>query len=284
MHSKVVTPVRSEAQLRGLLQDPKTIEQKKPPSVVGTVTAAGTGAMDNNCDVQSGVEFMSQYREDEILYNTMFSNPPICGGMVVEIGGFTGKRYSNSWFFQYALDWRALLVEALPSNFEAMVMNRPGAIHILGAICFGASTQFQTGTNRATGGIAQDMSEFHIDRWTDKSTGVLEVPCMMLSDVFKNNGIDHVDIFFLDVEGGELTVLETFDWSVPINIIVVEMDGSNPSKDENVRNILRNHGYITPFSMFDECIKKQPRCSVSELFVQDQVWKTHTQTNHVSVL
>jgi hypothetical protein len=86
----------------------------------------------HHCEVQSGVEFMAQYREDEILYHTLFSDPPTCGGTVVEIGGFTGKRYSNSWFFQYALGWRALLVEALPSNFEQMVLNRPGAIHVSG--------------------------------------------------------------------------------------------------------------------------------------------------------
>ena len=225
---------------------------------------------------------MAQYREDEIVYNAMYSDPPICGGTVVEIGGFNGKRYSNSWFFQYALGWRALLVEALPGNFEKMVLNRPGAINILGAICFGTSTTFQTGTNRATGGIAHDMSEFHIDRWTDESTGALEVSCMMLSDVFKKNGIDRVDIFFLDVEGGELTVLETFDWTVPIDTIVVEMDGSNPSKDESIRNILRAHGYVTPFSLLDECSKKQPRCSVNELFVQEDVWKTKMK-NRVSI-
>lgn len=277
MHSEVIIPVVwSDLQLL----DPKTIEQKKP-SVAGNLSAGVVDYDYHHCEVQSGVEFMAQYREDEILYHTLFSDPPTCGGTVVEIGGFTGKRYSNSWFFQYALGWRALLVEALPSNFEQMVLNRPGAIHVSGAICFGASTRFQTGTNRATGGIAQDMSEFHIDRWTDASTGVLEVACTILSDVFKNNGIDHVDVFFLDVEGGELTVLKTFDWSVPIDMIVVEMDGSNPRKDESVRSVLREHGYLTPFSLHDECIKKQPRCSVNELFVQEKVWKRNKKVDEI---
>ena len=75
---------------------------------------------------------------------------------------------------------------------------------------------------------------------------------MMLSDLFQQNGIKHVDLFHLDVEGAELTVLETFDWSIRIDMFVVEMDGTNPQKDAAVRELLHSRGYVTPFSLLGE--------------------------------
>jgi hypothetical protein len=85
--------------------------------------------------------------------------------------------------------------------------------------------------------------------------------------LFQKNGIDHVDLFFLGVAGGELTVLETFDWSVAIDVLVVEMDGSNPQKDEAVRQLLFGHGYVTPFSLLEECRHQRSECMPSEIFV-----------------
>ncbi|KAI2493060.1 methyltransferase [Fragilaria crotonensis] len=186
-------------------------------------------------------------------------------------GGFDGKTFSNSWFFQYALNWRALLVEAFPDNYAKMVVNRPDATNVFGAICPGKSISFQPAKNGATGGAAQDMSDIHKDRFVDASAALVEVPCMMLSELFQKNEIDHVDLFYLDVEGGELTVLETFDWSVPIDMFVIEMDGTNVQKDEAVRQLLRSHGYVTPFSMLDECRSQRPQCMPSEIFVLREI-------------
>ena len=92
-------------------------------------------------------------------------------------------------------------------------MNRPDAINVWGALCKGAkSVQFQIGTAGATGGIAEDMTEKHKTRWTNESTGTVDVPCLLLSDILAKNEINHVDVFFLDVEGAELKVLETIKW------------------------------------------------------------------------
>lgn len=67
------------AQLRGLTTDPKSVQLKE-------------------CEAKSGVEFLSQYREDETVLEHFFKNK--CGGTVVEMGGYDGKTFSNSWYFQ----------------------------------------------------------------------------------------------------------------------------------------------------------------------------------------
>ena len=238
---------------------------------VGYLLRTGLKPVTENCFLNSAVEHLSQFTEDATVFEAFYELPLKCDGVVVEMGGLDGRTYSNSWFFQYALNWRALLVEALPDNYEKMLVNRPDATNVFGAICPGKSITFLTGRDPATGGGAKDMSEGHQKTWTNENSTLVEVPCMLMPAVFKKHGIKHVDLFILDVEGGELTVLETFDWKVRINIFVVEMDGSNPKKDEAVRQLLHGRQYVTPFSMFDECKKRIEYCLPNEIFVLKKI-------------
>lgn len=154
-----------------------------------------------------------------------------------------------------------------------MIQNRPDAINIFGAMCLGKTIQFQSSKAEASGGSLQDMSPSHRESWVEDHHGILDVPCKLTTKSLIDNGIDHVDVFFLDVEGGELTVLQTIEWGkVPIDMFVVEMDHSNHSKNEAVGAVLRAHGYITPFSMLQECSRRQPNCMPNELFVLKEVW------------
>ena len=171
-------------------------------------------------------------------------------------------------------------MEASPVNFEKMVVNRPDAINVHAALCFGESIKFQLGDKgangevSATGGVAADMSDYHKENWAQAET--IDVPCKLVTNLLVENGIDHVDVFYLDVEGGELSVLETIEWGkVPIDMFIVEVDFSNFQKEEGVRFLLRNQGYITPFSMVEECSKLQKDCHKSDIFVKKDIWEAH---------
>ena len=78
-----LTVVAQDSHLRGLL-DPRSVLMKE----------------EHSCQVKPDVEKMSQYFEDEIVFEKFFANPPRCGGTILEIGGFDGKTLSNSWFFE----------------------------------------------------------------------------------------------------------------------------------------------------------------------------------------
>jgi hypothetical protein len=108
---------------------------------------------------------------------------------------------------------------------------------------------------------------------------------MQVTQVLKEHDIAHVNVFFLDVEGGELTALQTIDFdddTIQIDMFVVEMDQTNPTKDETIRTMLRSHGYISPFSMETECRKRKPHCHTSELFVLESVWHGRDQQRVIS--
>lgn len=67
-------------------------------------------------------------------------------------------------------------------------------------------------------------------------------PCLFPCPRF---GITHVDFWSLDVEGAELAVLSTVDWSrLTVNSMVVETDGLNATKDAEVVSLLEGVGFV----------------------------------------
>jgi hypothetical protein len=38
--------------------------------------------------------------------------------------------------------------------------------------------------------------------------------------------------------------LQTMDWSIPVHVWMVELDGTNPQKDSDVRALLGSRGYL----------------------------------------
>lgn len=73
----------------------------------------------------------------------------------------------------------------------------------------------------------------------------IEVDCVTLQEILSFYKIHHVDFFSLDVEGGELNVLESLNFNCfSASVIVVEQDNSNPAKDNAVRQLLAKNGYV----------------------------------------
>ncbi len=68
--------------------------------------------------------------------------------------------------------------------------------------------------------------------------------------------LPHIDFLSLDVEGHEYEVLESWDFSVPIDIILIEMLDTNKEKNEMCRQILVKNNYVF-YSV----------CSHNEIFV-----------------
>lgn len=93
--------------------------------------------------------------------------------------------------------------------------------------------------------------------------GTTEITCLPLATVLQMFDLTHIDFFSLDVEGAELAVLQTLDFSkVHINVMVIEQDGHDPQKDEAVRQLLRAHGFE-----LDEALKATPAGVRNDWFV-----------------
>jgi FkbM family methyltransferase len=217
------------------------------------------------CIPKSNVPYRSQSNEDKAIVEQLYGGQPKCGGTIVEIGALDGVRYSNSWYFEQALQWKALLIEANPRNFKALQINRPNALNVHSAMCTSESIDF-IGSG-AVGGMVNTMSEKHKNGWVNPKEKSVSVPCQTFKPLFSKHGIHHVDIFILDVEGGEFEVLKTMDWSVTVGVWVVELDKGDPQKDHDVREELRKHGYTPATWNIRDWCSKGGDCTLNEVFV-----------------
>jgi hypothetical protein len=76
---------------------------------------------------------------------------------------------------------------------------------------------------------------------------VVEIPCISMSSVLKASGITHINLWLLDTEGAELSILQTVDWtSVVFDVIIVETEPKNRSKQYalEVKIYLEARGYV----------------------------------------
>jgi len=191
----------------------------------------------------------SQQGEDMVMYNKYFNK--LCGGTYLELGGFDGETFSNTYMFQHGLDWRGVLIEANPISFHAMKENRPLDDTYNYAICSNSSEVHFIGKGlRAETGILEFMPPSFISDWhgnVDLKT-LPTVPCKPLSSILDESSLDPrqiIDLFSLDVEGGEFQVVKTIDFTKHhFGIIFYEADGRNVMKDEAVKTLLEQNGYV----------------------------------------
>ena len=81
-------------------------------------------------------------------------------------------------------------------------------------------------------------------------------------------GMLDVDLFSLDVEGAELAVLHTLDFSVVnFRVLIVELDGMAPEKDQAVRDLLAAKGYEKAAGSPRDACTPGADCASNEAFV-----------------
>ena len=159
-------------------------------------------------------------------------------GFFIECGAVNGEYFSNSLFFELTRNWTGLLIEANP-DYHRDLLDRNRRAYILGA-CL--STERRPARVRMQpvgplGGIADKMDPSHLLFIGD---GVkkpeITVNCFPLNAIMAALDVSHVDYLSLDVEGPELEILRTVDWTrLQIDVITVEyriFAGRKIGKDE----------------------------------------------------
>ena len=149
-------------------------------------------------------------------------------------------------------------VEAGPNNFKLLQQNRPHSTNINAALCATAGTvhyieasDFRIDGADAVAGIVEFMNpKFREKFWkgmdAEHDSRIVPIDCMPFTQLMQKHHVSHIDLWVLDVEGAELEVLKTTDLTgktLQIDILCIELDGNNPSKDAAVVKLLEEHGY-----------------------------------------
>lgn len=188
--------------------------------------------------------------------------PKICNGTYLEIGAMDGMGLSNTYLLNNHFDWKGVLVEGSPYNYVKLVKNRPREILVRNnVICAGNETLHYAvtprkggdGTEGAVHGIYEFMEPWYKDMFHDKNPDfkLIEVTCAPLHKILNDANVKFIDVFSLDVEGAELSVVKTIDFDkISFGLIFFEdlkervgID-ANGTKYESVRSILESKGYI----------------------------------------
>lgn len=188
----------------------------------------------------------SQSNEETIVHNCFFRG--MRNGTFVEIGGLDGVVFSNTLMLDTCLAWTGVLVEGDRVNYDKLVKNvdildRSVRAHY-GAVCSDVKQNitFALG-NQAVSGDWALMSDSFKRQWYHKRTQLITVPCKPMSAYL--DGTAHVDFFSLDVEGAELEVLLTIDFTrITIDLFMIELDNHDLDKNWKVRRLLTNLGYV----------------------------------------
>jgi len=201
-------------------------------------------------------QYYSQSGQDRFI-DTMLGNKR--DGVFADIGGYDGVTGSNTLFFEMFRGWSGVLVEPAPDNLEKSKQVRR-------CPCFGYGA----------GAVAGEMDFLHIQSGYTQMSGfldsynpglltqvranpnhreaILKVQSKTLPDILAEAGLGQIDYLSLDVEGGELAILQDFPFA---DFDITALSIENNSHTSEIPKLMQSRGYkLVEFCGVDEIYRK----------------------------
>lgn len=191
------------------------------------------------------MKFYSQDGQDEFLCK-LFKNKK--DGFFLDIGAYDGIKFSNTYFMEKSLGWNGICVEPNPKVFEELSKNR-------NCICLNCCVSEEkgkfeflsiSGYGVMLSGLLNFLDPQHLQRIDDSirqfggSKTIIVLPSLRVETILEEHKIIEVDYCNIDVEGGEMSVLRSIDFS-KINIKVLTIENNYGSKE--ISRFLKRLGY-----------------------------------------
>lgn len=183
----------------------------------------------------------SQYGQDIFIASQY---PEGFCGFFIEIGAHDGISFSNTKRLE-ELGWTGICIEPIPEVFSRLEKNRTCT-----TICCAISKTLgvadfyrNEGYTEMLSGLVDDFHPMHKQRLDRENktysanTKIIQVATRPLSEIFPQGTIHYLSI---DVEGAEMSVLQSIDWTAThIDFISVE-DNYN---DTTMKSFLHSKGF-----------------------------------------
>lgn len=191
------------------------------------------------------MHFFSQDGQDEFLVR-LFNNKR--DGFFLDIGAYDGVEFSNTFHLEKELGWMGICVEPNPAIFKKLRENRkciclnycisskPGIFRFLSVTGYGVMLS----------GLIDFFDKKHVKRIDQAiaeyggSKTEVNVEGIPISDILETHSVESIDYCSIDVEGGEIAVLNSIDFSkVRIKVFTIE----NNYGGNQVKKFLKPYGY-----------------------------------------
>jgi hypothetical protein len=222
----------------------------KEPSKLGGKPNLKKSPQKNNDYSQFG---QSSYLSEKLLMNK--SN-----GFFIESGAYDGEILSNTLYFELNLNWTGLLIEPIPFLYEKILTKNRNVFTLNACIAKNKPILAKFRVFHALSGREDQMGEIHRHIIEDGIPGLDEkykieyMPCFSINTIMKALGMNQIDFFSLDIEGGEWDVVNgvQFDY-LNINSFCIEWTANENNKNFIIRHLM-NHGFnlveSTDFDLF----------------------------------
>ncbi|OBK43397.1 FkbM family methyltransferase [Mycobacterium sp. 1081908.1] len=157
----------------------------------------------------------AQDGEDQVLTSLLF--PSEEKGFYVDVGAHHPMRFSNTYLL-YRKGWRGVNIDAAPGSMRLFRKYRPRDINIESGVGLVPGTiPFYVFSDPAVNSFDQELSKSRDAEGPHRIKEVVDVQVSPLSDLIRDHlpppGMDYPSVLNVDVEGLDLEVLQSNDWT-----------------------------------------------------------------------
>ena len=222
----------------------------------------------SNSRVTVSEKFYSTFGEDRILACYL----PELTGEYIDVGSGNPRNGSNTYLF-YRRGWAGITIDPIKTVWELQKKKRPKDTQIIA--CISNSPEKQVEFHEYT---ADDFSTDSADRVQFlsnlgiKSVSTFKVDTLKLSSLVNPTGPLEPAFLDIDVEGNELSVLESNNWEIYLPRVVCIEEWKSPLyKDSPVRLFLEKKGY-----------KIVSRAFITSIYVHSEYLSSKSEISHLN--
>lgn len=207
--------------------------------------------------LEDTAQYYSQAGQDRVVDRLLKGKRD---GVFADIGGYDGLTGSNTLFFELFRGWSGVVVEPAPTQLrKAKALRR---CQCLGYAAAGRARTLEfmevtAGFTQMSGFLetydADLLAQVRGDPRHAEEVHALEAK--PLGDILSEAGLAQIDFLSLDVEGGEMDILQNFDFSAfDVQIWSIENNTANSA----IPDLMKDRGYdLVEFAGVDDIFRKR---------------------------
>jgi FkbM family methyltransferase len=177
------------------------------------------------------------------------------GGFFVEFGAADGIYLSNTYLLEKAYGWTGILAEPVPVWHDALRQNRKAYV-IPKCVARASGQLVKIRVPKSSPEYSSTLGDINqlVHKGQFRAFDSLEVETISLNDLLEEGKApSEIDYVSIDVEGSEVEVIESFDFSRwCVRLFTIEHN--TPERAAVIERILGAHGYrrcFREYSLFD---------------------------------